>query len=123
MIVQSNAIVRIAHKDIVDKYLAAAHHIYTVTPSFTTEGLQIFNRNSCGTTSKYGIMVRIHYCNAIYPYIFGISDFNAPYSVVYDSPSDDADILGFVYHEFCLDHSSGGQIYGCITWYPYLIVG
>ena len=37
VIVQSDAVVRIAHEDIVNHHTAAAHHVNAVTPTLATE--------------------------------------------------------------------------------------
>ena len=106
MVIESDTIIRIAHKDIINHHTAAAHHINAIAPAFATERFQIPYRNVRRATSKNCIMVRINYRNAIYQHILRISYFNSPDGMIQYSPPDDTYILGLIYQQFRFDYCS-----------------
>ena len=117
--VYSNAVIAVAHKNIIYPYVITTHQIYTVTPAFTTERLQILNGQSGSLPAEYRIMVGIHYRNAINQYIFRMSDFYSTNGMIENTTSDDAHIFRFVNQELGFHDGSGSQINRGVGRNPY----
>ena len=76
VVIERNTIIARTEKNIIDKDLAAAHHVNTVTPAQVTDN---YLRRAA---AEHRVVFRIHHRNSIDQYIFGIGYFNAADRVV-----------------------------------------
>ena len=82
MVIERNTIIARTEKNIIDKDLAAAHHVNAVTPASATKGFQVTDNYIRRTAAEHRVVFRVHHRNSIDQYIFGIGYFNTADRVV-----------------------------------------